>query len=322
MNRTQVVKVVGFCLTFIFLCVVGREVRAGETMSLSGDTVELAIEYKTAYPGHLVKMIVLMKNPVAISGFNITFTLGANWNLINFHTDSIKTDTNWVPLDTCPDPDTVCTVDTCLYECDSTHAGLDSCPCLVPQLVSVRYCRIDTVRSLISKFSTVTAHGDTGDINSDSCKSMVVFAKAGTDTFIPPRANFDTLFKFVVDLSCLCDADTEREVYFLISPGFSFFSDNLGYTVPFKYDATNPGELFAWWSRPGDANTDSSVNSADIAFLINYSFVGGPRPCILEAADANGDCVYSPADISWLINYMFIGGPAPRAGCYCPKKEK
>lgn len=319
MNRTQVVKVVGFCLTFIFLCVVGREVGATETLSLSGDTVELAIEYKTAYPGRLVKMLVLMKNPVAISGFNLGITLGANWNLINFHTDSIKTDTNWVPLDTCPSPDTVCTVDTC--ECGS---GLpDTCACLLPELVSVRYCLIDTVRSLISNFSNVSAHGAVGDTNSDSCKSVIVFAKAGVDTFIPPRANFDTLFKFGVDLCCLCDSVTEREVYYLISTGFSFFSDNLGYTVPFKYDATNPGELFAWWSRPGDANNDSLVNSGDIAFLINYLFVGGPPPCIPEAGDPSADCYINSADIAYLINYLFVvGGPVPQRGCYCPFKEE
>ena len=322
MKRTQIIKVMGFCLTFIFLCVVGREVWAAEMLSLSGDTVELAIEYKTAYPGRLVKMIVLMKNPVAISGFNITFTLGANWNLINFHTDSIKTDTNWVPVDTCDSDTIVCTVDTCMYECDTTHAGLDSCPCLLPELVSVRYCRIDTTRSLINHFSNVSAHGDTGDINSDSCKSIIVFAKAGVDTFIPPRANFDTLFKFVVDLSCLCDSVTEREVYYLISSGFSFFSDNLGYTVPFKYDATNPGELFAWWSRPGDANKDSLVSPSDVGFLINYLFVGGPPPCIPEAGDPSADCYINPSDVAYLINYLFVGGPVPKRGCYCPQKEK
>ena len=316
MNITRLISVMGFCLTFIFLCVVGREVLAAETLSLSGDTVELAIEYKTAYPGRLVKMVVLMKNPVAISGFNIEMTLGANLNLINFHTDSIRIDTNWVPLDTCPSPDTVCTVDTCKCK----KGGADTCACLVPQSVPVRYCRIDTTRSLINHFSNVSCHGAVGNTSSDSCKSIIVFAKAGVDTFIPPRANFDTLFKFVVDLSCICDADTEREVYYLISPGFSSFSDNLGYLVPFKYDVTNPGELFAWWSRPGDANKDSLINSADIGFLVNYLFVGGPRPCIPEAGDATGDCVINSADIGWLINYLFVGGPLPKRGCYCPKK--
>jgi hypothetical protein len=314
MNRTQVIKVMGFCLTFIFLCVLSGEVWAVEALSLSGDTVELAIEYKTAYPGRFVKMIVLMKNPVAISGFNITFTLGANWNLINFHTTDIYEDSVWVALDTCPGPELFCPVDTCYWEPGDT--------CMTWRHFSVREVYIDTVGSLINHFSTVTAHGDTGDINSDSCKSMIVFAKAGVDSFIPPRANFDTLFKFGVDLACICDADTEREVYYLISSGFSSFSDNLGYTVPFKYDATNPGELFAWWSRPGDVNCDSVINSADFTFLVNYLFAGGPPPCIPEAGDPNADCNINSADFVYIVNYLFGGGPPPQQGCYCSNKEK
>jgi hypothetical protein len=62
----------------------------------------------------------------------------------------------------------------------------------------------------------------------------------------------------------------------------------------------------------GDVNRDGVVNSADIAYLINYLFIGGPAPIpILQAGDVNRDGVVNGADVAYLINYLFIGGPAP-----------
>jgi hypothetical protein len=62
----------------------------------------------------------------------------------------------------------------------------------------------------------------------------------------------------------------------------------------------------------GDANNDGFYTPADISYLINYLFMGGPPPHepILKA-DANNDCAVTPADISYLINYSFCGGPPP-----------
>ena len=63
----------------------------------------------------------------------------------------------------------------------------------------------------------------------------------------------------------------------------------------------------------GDANGDGVINIADVVYLINYLFIGGPAPVPLAAGDANCDGVVSSADVVYLINYLFIGGPAP--GC-------
>jgi PKD repeat protein len=63
----------------------------------------------------------------------------------------------------------------------------------------------------------------------------------------------------------------------------------------------------------GDANGDGLINSADVAYLINYLFVGGPAPQPLEAGDANCDGTINSADVSYLINYLFVSGPPP--GC-------
>jgi M6 family metalloprotease-like protein len=62
---------------------------------------------------------------------------------------------------------------------------------------------------------------------------------------------------------------------------------------------------------PGDANADGVINSADIIYLINYLFVGGPAPDPLEAGDLNCDGIINSADVTYLINYLFVGGPPP-----------
>jgi hypothetical protein len=63
----------------------------------------------------------------------------------------------------------------------------------------------------------------------------------------------------------------------------------------------------------GDANGDGVINSADVAYLINYLFISGPAPIPIEAGDANNDGAVNSADVAYLINYLFVSGPPP--GC-------
>jgi hypothetical protein len=65
----------------------------------------------------------------------------------------------------------------------------------------------------------------------------------------------------------------------------------------------------------GDANNSGSINVADINYLVNYIFRGGPPPRPLEAGDCNGDCTINVGDINYLVNFVFKGGPPPV--CYC-----
>ena len=71
------------------------------------------------------------------------------------------------------------------------------------------------------------------------------------------------------------------------------------------------GYAHASFVMRGDANADGVINSADVVYLINYLFKGGPDPCPLEAGNANCDGVINSADIVYLINYLFKGGPPP-----------
>jgi hypothetical protein len=61
----------------------------------------------------------------------------------------------------------------------------------------------------------------------------------------------------------------------------------------------------------GDANADGVINSADVVYLINYLFKGGPAPVPLVAGDVNCDGIINSADVVYLINYLFKGGPPP-----------
>jgi hypothetical protein len=323
MSKTQVLKVAGFCLAFIVAGVGNCEVRATQVLDM--DTVDLAIQYTIGYPGRFAEIEVLLRNPAKITSFKIEINLGG-WDLMDFTTDSIGLESMLVPIDTCPElPETVCTIDTCWYNCD-TIPGPEWCPCLEYRDVPVRYCYIDTAGCLTNEFETITCHGELADTGSDSCTKITVYGSAGTDTsgafeFIPESGSYRCLFKVGVDLGCMCDSDTGRSSYFLISPGFSSFSDNYGYTVPFKYYP--PAELFAWWSVAGDANNDDGVNAADVVLLVNYLFLGTSPPCIIEAGDPDSSCDISVGDIIYLGNYLFMGTGAPRRGCVpCPSSKQ
>jgi hypothetical protein len=59
----------------------------------------------------------------------------------------------------------------------------------------------------------------------------------------------------------------------------------------------------------GDTNGDGFVNMADMSYLANYLFFGGPPPVSMWAADVNGDGTVNTADLSYLSNFLFFGGP-------------
>jgi hypothetical protein len=240
---------------------------------------------------------VYVANPVSISGFNLLIKLrigpfgeyGFSYpSLIDFHTTEISEDSILIGSDWVDYP--------------------------------VRECFIDTTGSLISNFNSLFARGQPADTSLPYCKYLWVKGWAHPDSFIPPSLNYRLLFKFGVDLSCICDSDTLRSVIFDI-PFAHLIDYEHGFVHPYRYDM---GELFAWWSVPGDANNDSVLSSADITFLINYLFKGGPLSCIPEAADVDSNCIVNSADIVYLTSYLYKGGPPPKRGCYCPylKEEK
>ena len=62
----------------------------------------------------------------------------------------------------------------------------------------------------------------------------------------------------------------------------------------------------------GDVNANGTINSADIIYLVNFVFKGGPVPqCNPNTGDDNCNLVVNSADIIYLVNYVFKGGPPP-----------
>ncbi len=61
-----------------------------------------------------------------------------------------------------------------------------------------------------------------------------------------------------------------------------------------------------------DPNGDAQMTIADVVYLVNYLFKGGPPPQLIQAGDANCDTTVTIADAVYLISYLFKGGPAPR----------
>jgi hypothetical protein len=76
--------------------------------------------------------------------------------------------------------------------------------------------------------------------------------------------------------------------------------------------AVTSNTVEAQWScgLKGDANADGDVTVADVFYLINRLFAGGP-PAV-GCMNVNGDQAVDVADVFYLINYLFAGGNPPQ----------
>jgi hypothetical protein len=95
---------------------------------------------------------------------------------------------------------------------------------------------------------------------------------------------------------------------FISVGGGMVFFDTDGVRVTPQFMPLSPWKLKAMC---GDPNGDGQVNVADIVFLIQYIFRGGPAPKPAIVANANGDEEVNVGDIVYLISYVFNFGPAP-----------
>ena len=99
------------------------------------------------------------------------------------------------------------------------------------------------------------------------------------------------------------------------SPAHAAGAVNVVVTNPDTLTATRTGG-FTYGGPQFDPNNDHVVDPADVFYLVNYLFTGGPAPtgsAGMMSGDANGDGVVDPADIFYLVNYLFTSGPSPLA---------
>lgn len=91
--------------------------------------------------------------------------------------------------------------------------------------------------------------------------------------------------------------------------------DSLG--APTVDPANPPTTTYTFLVAPGYECGDidhagDGVTISDLVYLVDYMFLGGPPPPILEAADVDGSGgPIDIADLVYLVDYMFNGGPAP-----------
>ncbi|MBI4122260.1 MAG: peptidoglycan-binding protein [Parcubacteria group bacterium] len=62
-------------------------------------------------------------------------------------------------------------------------------------------------------------------------------------------------------------------------------------------------------SACGDFNSDKLISQSDVDFILNYTFLGGPRPVDARQGDVNGDGTQTASDVIYLQNYLYINGP-------------
>lgn len=86
--------------------------------------------------------------------------------------------------------------------------------------------------------------------------------------------------------------------------------------IGFWYGAGAGGSQACAIALTGDVNLTGTLTSADIIYLVNFVFKGGPTPNPCEAAgDVGCNGTVTSADIIYMVNHVFKGGPAPCDVC-------
>lgn len=65
----------------------------------------------------------------------------------------------------------------------------------------------------------------------------------------------------------------------------------------------------------GDPTWDGIIDVADVLYLLNYLYKGGPAPDPAEIGDVTCDGTVDLDDVIFLLNYLYKGGPAPPPSC-------
>lgn len=161
-------------------------------------------------------------------------------------------------------------------------------------------------------FASATTSGESGslspicagDFDGDGDLDMVTY---NAINFNDGSGNFTAVSTIFVGGSCAGDFDNDGD---LDVAGVSWSHSEL--EVAFNSVATGCCAI-----RGDIDHNGTGPDIADLVYLVNYMFNGGPVPPCEESglyieADVNGDATGPDiADLVYLVNYMFNGGPAP-----------
>jgi hypothetical protein len=133
--------------------------------------------------------------------------------------------------------------------------------------------------------------------------------------FTPQAKNFDLVLKGCVDhqKTEFCEPNFQASVASLeladpLAKGSGAWRQSYGnqYALAQMHVDDAWDEVFDAYADP---NADGVANAADIDFLINYIFKGGPAPEPLSRGDVNGDGLVNISDVVALVDYLGLATP-------------
>jgi hypothetical protein len=68
------------------------------------------------------------------------------------------------------------------------------------------------------------------------------------------------------------------------------------------------------WYLPGDVDLSEGIDIADLVYMVDWMFSGGPAPVAYDAAQMDGLGEVDISDLVYIVDYMFNDGPPPVGG--------
>ena len=106
------------------------------------------------------------------------------------------------------------------------------------------------------------------------------------------------------DLSTYADENPDFQIRFGIGPTNAVY-EYCGWNID---DISLKGYALLYFCGDIDGNSEGP-NVADLIYLVDYIFRGGPPPPVMETANVDGEGGINVVDVIYLVVYMFEGGP-------------
>jgi len=108
------------------------------------------------------------------------------------------------------------------------------------------------------------------------------------------------------NLSAYADENPDFQIRFGIGPTNAVY-EYCGWNID---DISLKGYALLYFCGDIDGN-GQGPNVADLTYLVDYLFHGGPPPPVVGTANVDGDGGINVVDVTYLVNYLFFEGPEP-----------